>query len=121
MTIVFVIAVAGPLWAFYNVKVAFPPMVGDDSGFTLINAPVNINLVANDADPDGSLDCSKLVIRTPPEHGIVTPNPQTGVCTYVPAIDYVGVDKFAYDIRDDEGVISNTGFCTVTVAAAAAK
>jgi hypothetical protein len=39
----------------------------------------------------------------------------------VPAIDYVGVDKFAYDIRDDEGVISNTGFCTVTVAEPVAK
>src|SRR4051794_26469356 len=110
-----VVAAVAPVWAFFKVKVPFPPMVGDDRGVTVVNAPVNINLVANDADADGHLDFSRITIKAAPQHGIVAVNPESGVCTYAPALDYVGGDKFSYQICDNEGVASNIGFVAVEV------
>lgn len=110
-----VVAAVAPVWAFFKVKVPFPPMVGDDHGVTVVNAPVNINLVANDADADGRLDLSRITIKAAPQHGIVAVNPESGVCTYAPALDYVGSDKFSYQICDNEGVLSNIGFVAVEV------
>ena len=109
------IAIGVPVWAFCNVQVAFPPMVGDDHGRTAINAPVEMNLVANDADPDGQLNLSSLTIIDPPQSGQAAVNPRTGMCIYTPKRDFAGKDRFSYQIRDDEGVISNVGLVTVRV------
>jgi hypothetical protein len=111
----FAVAVGVPLWAFFNVRVEFPPMVGDDHAVTLIDSPVQINLVANDADPDGYLDSSRVTIVEPPGFGHLSMDPTTGVCTYAPARGFAGPDRFSYQIRDDEGVISNTGFVNIRV------
>jgi hypothetical protein len=111
----FAAAVVAPVWAFFNVRVAFPPMLGDDQGVTTANSPVNINLVANDADADGRLDLSSVAILKQPAHGIATVNRETGVCTYAPVLDYAGNDKFSYHLRDDEGIESNIGFVAVIV------
>jgi hypothetical protein len=109
------IAVIAPIWAFFNVTVPFPPMLADDHGVTTVNTPVNINLLANDADADGRIDLSSVTLLTQPAHGIATVDPQTGVCTYAPGLGYEGNDKFSYQLRDDEGISSNTGFVAVLV------
>jgi hypothetical protein len=109
------LAVGAPVWAFFNITVEFPPMVGDDSGATNVNSPIEINLLANDADPDGRLDASSVTIIERPLAGALTVNPQTGACTYTPAPDFEGSDRFSYQIRDDEGVPSNIGFVTLRV------
>ncbi|MEX2015861.1 MAG: Ig-like domain-containing protein [Candidatus Hydrogenedentales bacterium] len=111
----FTVAVVAPVWAFFNVTVPFPPMLADDQGVTTVNTPVNINLVANDADADGRLDTSTLKVLQQPAHGIVTVNPETGACTYAPELGYTGQEKFSYQLCDDEGVRSNVGFVTVVV------
>jgi hypothetical protein len=113
----FAFAVVAPVWAFFNVTVPFPPMLADDHGVTTVNTPVNINLVANDADADGRLDLTSVTLLTQPEHGIATVNPQTGVCTYAPGPGFAGSDKFSYQLQDDEGIKSNVGFVAVTVQA----
>jgi large repetitive protein len=109
------VAVVAPIWAFFNVRVEFPPMVGDDHAMTTVDSPVPINLVANDADPDGHLDCSRVTIVESPAFGYVTVDPQSGVCTYAPVRGFAGPDKFSYQIHDDEGVISNIGFVNIRV------
>jgi hypothetical protein len=109
------IAIAAPLWAFFKVTVPFPPMLADDHGVTAVNTPVDINLVANDADADGRIDLKSVTLLTQPEHGIATVNPQTGVCTYAPGVGFAGNDKFSYQLQDDEGIKSNVGFVAVTV------
>jgi hypothetical protein len=110
-------AITLPVWAFFNIQVPFPPIVGDDRAQTAFNQPVNINLVANDSDPDGTLDFAQLTVIEPPSHGIVAVNPQTGACTYIPAAGYNGSDRFSYRICDDEGVDSNIGFVSISIAA----
>ncbi len=111
----FVVAVVAPAWAFFHVTVPFPPMLADDQGVTTVNTPVNINLVANDADADGRIDLTSVTILSQPAHGIATVNPQTGVCTYAPSLGYAGNDKFSYQLQDDEGIKSNVGFVAVLV------
>ena len=111
----FVAAVIGPAWAFFNVTVPFPPMLADDQGVTTVNTPVNINLVANDADADGRIDLKSVTILSQPANGIATVNPETGVCTYAPGPGYAGNDKFSYQLQDDEGIKSNVGFVAVIV------
>ena len=111
----FAVAVVAPAWAFFNVTVPFPPMLADDHGVTTLNTPVDINLVANDADADGRIDLSSVTILTQPAHGIATVNPQTGVCTYAPELGYAGIDRFSYQVQDDEGIKSNVGFVAVKV------
>jgi hypothetical protein len=108
-------AIVAPLWAFFNVQIVFPPMLGDDNAMTTMDTPVQVNLVANDADPDGFLDCSSVTIPEGPAFGQVSVDPKTGVCTYAPARGFAGPDKFSYQIRDDEGVISNIGFVNIRV------
>jgi Big-like domain-containing protein len=108
-------AIVVPLWAFFYVKVVFPPMVGDDSGVTTVNAPMKINLVANDADADGSLDLASVTLLKTPAHGIASVEPTSGLCTYAPELDFVGHDKFSYQIHDNGGAPSNIGFVTVDV------
>ena len=110
----FAFAVVAPVWAFFNVTVPFPPMLADDHGFTTTNTPVDINLVANDADADGRIVLTTVTLLTQPEHGIATVNPQ-GVCTYAPGPGFAGSDKFSYQLQDDEGFKSNIGFVAVTV------
>jgi hypothetical protein len=111
----FMVAVVAPAWAFFNVTVPFPPMLGDDHGVTTVNTPVNINLLANDADADGRIDLKSVTILSQPAHGMATVDPQTGVCTYTPEPSFAGNDKFSYQLQDDAGIKSNTGFVVVLV------
>ena len=115
VAVVIFVAVAVPVWAFFKVRVEFPPMLGDDQGVTAANLPVTINLVANDADADGRLDLSSVTILEQPAHGIATVDRETGACTYAPGVGYTGNDKFSYQLCDNEGARSNIAFVTVVV------
>jgi hypothetical protein len=115
LTLAIALSIALPLWAFFNVTVRFPPMLGDDERSTTVNMPVDINLIANDADADGMLIPSTVRFPDLPKHGTVTLNPETGVCTYSPGPGYTGMDRFSYRITDDEGIESNIGLVTINV------
>ena len=61
-----------------------PPVAFDDGVYTNIGTPITIRPLANDSDPDGSLDPASLTIATPPASGSVSVDPPTGQITYVP-------------------------------------
>jgi hypothetical protein len=119
MAAAIILFVVAPLWAFFNVTIPFPPMLGDDEAVTTADTPVEIKLIANDADADGHIDTSTVMILTQPKHGVVEVSPATAVCTYSPAQGFTGVDQFSYQLKDDEGVSSNIGLVSVTVQPAA--
>jgi hypothetical protein len=108
-------AIGVPVWGYFKLRIDFPPMVGDDSATTQQNVPVNINLLANDADPDGSIDPSSVTITQPPLHGTATVNPVTGFCTYNPERDFCGSDRFMYQLSDNDHVLSNLAVVAVVV------
>lgn len=88
------------------------PVAVDDAVTTAPATDVEIDVLANDSDPDGD----PLVVDgfVPPRHGLVFVNASGGL-TYRPDIDFVGVDRFRYWASDGQGNFS-PATVTVTVA-----
>ncbi len=89
------------------------PMAVDDSVFTAPETDVEIDVLANDSDPDGD----PLLVDgfVPARHGLVFVN-QSGGLTYRPDLDFIGVDSFRYWASDGQGNFS-PATVTVTVSA----
>jgi len=87
------------------------PDARDDSAETDEDTAVNINVLANDLDPDG--DSLSINSITQPEHGAVTNNGD-GTVTYTPDADYTGEDSFEYTVSDGNSG-SDTAFVNVIV------
>ena len=86
------------------------PVADDDALTTDEETPGNVSVLVGDTDVDGDT----LTVASPshPDHGSVSCNPTTGVCTYTPDADYLGPDSFTYEVSDgqqtDEGLVSVT-------------
>ena len=91
-----------------------PPTAVDDRASANENESVRIDVLANDADSDGSLSRSTVTITRAPASGSTSVDPTMGTVTYVPAPGTCGEDSFRYTVRDDDGAVS--GEATVTVA-----
>ncbi len=92
------------------------PDADDDMASVVQNTTVQIPVLANDSDSDGSLIISTLNITTQPTNGMVSVDSMTGVVTYTPSMDYTGTDSFVYEICDNDGACS---LATVTITVAA--
>lgn len=73
------------------------------------DVPVNIDVLANDIDPDGD---AQVVAVTTPLNGTATINPDNTVL-YTPDANYYGSDSFQYTISD--GVYTDTATVNITV------
>ena len=82
------------------------PVAVDDTAATLEDAPVVIDVGANDADPDG--DTLRLAVRRAPRHGSVRLLSDMTM-RYTPSRDFNGRDVFTYTVSDaarsDEAVV----------------
>ncbi len=87
-----------------------PPTTVDDTAVTGEDSPVNINVLANDSDPEGD---PLTVTASDPPNGTTRVNPDLTV-TYTPDPDFNGADSFTYDADDGNGGRS-TGTVTITV------
>jgi gliding motility-associated-like protein len=76
---------------------------------------VNINVLANDQDID--IDPTSVSVGTPPNHGTVSVDPNTGVVTYTPALNYFGPDGFTYTVKDLTNLTSNIANVVIEVIA----
>ena len=88
------------------------PTAANDSATTAQGAAVTIDILANDADPDG--DALNITIDGPPAHGTATVN--NGKVIYTPNADFAGTDSFIYIVSDGKGATA-TATVTVTVTA----
>ena len=103
--------------ATVSVRVNAPPSALDDAVSVLQNTPVTIDVLANDADTDGTLDVITVAIQTAPGHGGAQVNAD-GTVTYTPDMEFSGTDTFTYSVADDDGGVSGPATVTVTVDAA---
>jgi hypothetical protein len=87
------------------------PDAKDDSATTSEDDSVTINVLANDADPDG--DTLTVGSVTQPTNGSAALNADNTV-TYTPKSDFNGKDTFTYTISDANGE-TTTATVTVTV------
>jgi hypothetical protein len=88
------------------------PIALGDLSSTRQEAPVAIDVLANDADPDR--DPLTLISFSQGEHGSVScGGVRPPLCTYTPEVEFVGNDGFAYTVADGRG---GTATATVSVA-----
>jgi len=88
-----------------------PPVVVDDSATTDEDTPVDVNVLANDSDPDGDTLTVSDYDTSSIQGGTVI-CASAGVCTYNPPADFNGTDIFAYTANDGK---DGTDIATVTV------
>jgi hypothetical protein len=93
---------------------AFPVAVSD-SATTNQNTAINIDVLANDSDQDGTIDPTTVTIIGAASHGTTSVNPITGVITYTPSLNYVGPDSLSYTVKDNSGADSNLATVTIDV------
>jgi large repetitive protein len=78
------------------------PLVLDDAADTAAGAPVTIDVLANDMDPDGlaDLDRASLAITSGGAAGSATVDPASAAVLYSPAAGWSGSDAFTYQVCD---------------------
>ena len=72
-------------------------------------------VLANDRDPDGSLNVASVKIVKAPNNGGTVKVNANGTVSYTPKRSYRGTEAFTYNVKDDRGATSNTATVTVTV------
>jgi len=92
------------------------PLAGNDSASSKADAPVTIDVLANDSEPGGTLDTSSVKIVEKPAHGSVSVN-AAGSVLYTPTAGFSGSDSFTYSVMDLQGASSNVASVTVSVTA----
>ncbi len=92
--------------ALVTISANSSPIAADDARGTFLEEPVDIDVAANDIDPDGALDLDSIQIVNPPQRGEAIPQ-AGGIVQYVPEPGFVGRDSFTYRIFDQEGRPSN--------------
>lgn len=95
------------------------PVAGDDAATVVAGGTVTISVLANDSDPDGTLDIGSVTVTSAPGHGTATADPSTGRITYVHDGSATGNDTFTYTVADDEGNPSNQATVSIAVLAGA--
>jgi len=90
------------------------PIAGADSATAGLNAAININVLANDSDPDAGdfVDPASVTIVTPPLSGTATVNPD-GSIHFVPGAS--GNITLQYTVADSHGLASAPATVTITV------
>ncbi|MEN1729649.1 MAG: cadherin-like domain-containing protein, partial [Pseudomonadota bacterium] len=76
------------------------PDATDDEALTRVDAEIQIDLLANDSDPEGDSLVVDGIVQ--PSHGMVFDNGD-GTVTYRPDFDFEGTDRFSYWASDDQG------------------
>ncbi len=88
------------------------PVAIDDAAATLTGTAVQIDVLANDSDPDG--DPLSVLTVSSAANGEAVLNAD-GSIAYTPSAGFVGIDTFTYDVTDGTGTSRAT--VTVTVSA----
>ena len=105
----------------------FPPVPNDDFYTTIVNRPVNINVISGVVGNTAGIDTPGGTLVSPsnaivsvtillaPSHGTLT-STGLGTFTYRPDPRYLGMDYFVYNVTDSTGVVSkNTATCYIFV------
>jgi ELWxxDGT repeat protein len=93
------------------------PTAVADTAASMNDAAVTVNVLANDTDPDGSLDAGSIQIGTNAAHGNAAV--VSGAVVYTPSSGFSGTDSFTYTVNDNQGAVSAPVTVTITVSAPA--
>ena len=101
--------------AVVTVTVNNRPIANPDTVITFKNQSVDINVLANDSDLDGTLNpASVQIVLAPSPSGTATVLPN-GSIRFVPAANYSGSVTLSYVVSDDVGTVSNVANVDIRV------
>jgi len=106
--------------ATVTITVYASPIAEDDLAETEANIPVEIDILANDSDSDGTIDSGTVTIINPPLNGTVFIN-SDGSVTYTPALDFIGDDFFTYKVCDNDGLCDTAEVTVISAGVLAAE
>jgi hypothetical protein len=90
------------------------PTAVDDAAVVDTGAAVDIPILTNDSDADGTLDNATVSIITAPVNGTLADD-GNGVLTYTHDGSATTTDSFSYTVTDNLGAVSNTATVSVTI------
>ncbi|HEY3403912.1 MAG TPA: Ig-like domain-containing protein, partial [Ohtaekwangia sp.] len=102
-----------------------PPVAVNDATTTLEDNPVNITVVSNDTDIDGTINIASVDLNTSTggiqnsasnDDGVFSVN-SMGVVTFTPDQDFNGQTTLNYTVNDNSGATSNIATITINVTA----
>jgi YD repeat-containing protein len=104
---------SGPVSYQVETVVGNNPRAYNDTAITVMNQPVDIDVLANDTVENGA----PMIIYSvgPPAHGVAAISPNHKV-RYTPAAGFVGTDQFIYTVTDGAAYSEATVTVTVTPA-----
>jgi gliding motility-associated-like protein len=99
------------------------PVANEDRATTKANTKVDINVVANDTDADGTIDATTVDLNVGAggaQKSVTTPQGlfevnSSGVVTFTPKTGFFGLASIQYNVKDNKGVLSNAAAINVTV------
>jgi len=96
------------------------PVANDDGAETEMGQVVNIDVLANDFDPDDTenietIDKTTVTIVAQPARGTVSVDSFSGVLHYIPEAGFSGEDTLTYTVADDREGVSNEATVFITV------
>ena len=100
--------------ALVTVTINDAPTALDDNAFTIKNEPIDIAVLNNDSDSDGTIDPNTVEIVVAPSSGTAEVQ-NDGTIRYTPAVDFFGEVQFSYVVSDNVGTPSNVADVAVQV------
>ncbi len=101
--------------ATVSIAVNSPPVANNDTVFTFKNTPVDIDVLANDTDPDSALNPSSVEIVVSPSTGGTATVLEDGRIRFSPATDFAGQVQLSYVVSDNLGTPSNVANVSIRV------
>ncbi|MEE9356192.1 MAG: LamG-like jellyroll fold domain-containing protein [Methylococcaceae bacterium] len=91
------------------------PVAGNDAVNQITQGgSVEIDVLANDNDPDGTLDLASIEIVSFPQNGSLNVASDTGMITYENDGEPATSDSFSYTVKDQEGAVSNAAVVSIS-------
>lgn len=111
-----------------SLDLRYAPFATDDSVVAAIGVDVEVDVLANDTDIDGTIDATSVILYDPGTgnpavgntvtiigEGVYTVNPTSGAITFAQEVGFYGASAVQYSVDDNEGRTSNRANLTVTV------
>ena len=91
------------------------PLTTADTASTNEDNSVEVDVLGNDSDVDGTLIAASVTIVSAPANGGTAINTSTGAITYTPNANSDSADNFTYTVEDNNGLASAATSVTITV------
>ncbi len=101
----------GPQWVSENRA----PVAVEDWAAVDENGAVEIEVLRNDTDEDGTIVGATVDVTRAPRNGAASVDSASGSITYAPNAGWCGEDELAYRVRDDDDALSNEVSVSIAV------